>query len=77
MISAGNEVELEPAELLEVRELGDLHPVHPHFPAEPPRAERRPLPVVLDEPDIVPRQIDADRLERAEVDVEHVLGAPA
>src|SRR5919106_4268144 len=62
-----NQVELEPAELLEVRELGDLHPVHPDLPAEPPGTEGRPLPVVLHEPDVVLSEVDSDRLERGEV----------
>ena len=69
-----DQVELEPAELLEVRELRHLHAVHPDLPAKPPRTERGPLPVVLDEADVVSRQVDADRLEGAEVEVEHVLG---
>ena len=68
-----DQIELEPA-LLEVRELGDLHAVTPDLPAEPPGAERRPFPVVLDEAHVVLHGVDADRLQRAEVLVEHVLG---
>ena len=70
----GDHIEVDAAELLEVRELGHLHAVAPDLPAEPPRAERRLLPVVLDEPDVVLAQVDAERLERAEVLVEDVLG---
>ena len=68
-------VDVQPAELLEVGELRHLHPVQPDLPAEPPGAERRLLPVVLDEPRIVAAQVDAERLERAPVLVEHVVRA--
>ena len=52
---------VEPARLLEVRELRDLHAVQPDFPAESPGAERRRFPVVLDEADVVHQRVDADR----------------
>ena len=67
-------LEVDPAQLLEVRELGDLHRVAPDLPAEAPRAEGRLLPVVLDQADVVLREVDPERVERAEVLVEHVLG---
>ena len=57
------------ADLLEVGELADLHAVAPDLPAEAPGAERRALPVVLDEADVVQLHVDADGGERAEVDV--------
>jgi hypothetical protein len=38
----------------------------------PPRAERRVLPVVLDEAHVVLLEVEAERLERAEVEVEDV-----
>ena len=44
---------VEAADLLEVGELRHLHAVAPHLPAEAPGAERRALPVVLDEADVV------------------------
>ena len=69
-----NEVELEPAELLEVGELRDLHPVAPDLPAEPPRADGRLLPVVLDEADVVLLGVEPDRAQRLEVELEHVGG---
>src|SRR5439155_17750458 len=68
-----HEVDVEPAKLLEIRPLGDLHPVAPDLPAEPPGAESRLLPVVLDETDVVAAQVDPDRLERGEIEVEHLL----
>ena len=46
---------LEARDLLEVGELADLHAVAPALPAEAPGAERRALPVVLDEADVVQR----------------------
>jgi hypothetical protein len=70
----GDHLEVDPAELLEVRELRHLHRVAPDLPAEPPRAERRLLPVVLDEADVVLQEVDPELLERAEVLVEDVLG---
>ena len=52
---------VEPADLLEVRELRDLHAVQPDLPAEAPGAERRRLPVVLDQADVVRQRIEAER----------------
>ena len=63
---------VEPAHLLEVRELRDLHAVQPDFPAEAPGAERRRLPVVLDQADVVHERVDADRAQRAEVQLDQV-----
>ena len=56
------------ADLLEIGELADLHAVAPDLPAEPPGAERRAFPVVLDEADVVQVHVDADGFERAEVE---------
>ena len=52
---------VEAADLLEVGELGDLHAVQPHLPAETPGAQRRRLPVVLDQADVVDARVDAER----------------
>ena len=60
-------------DLLEIGELRDLHAVAPAFPAEPPGAERRALPIVLDEADVVQGEVDADRGKRAQVEVLQVL----
>ena len=65
----GDGVEVEAAELLEVRELGGLHAVDPDLPALAPGAERGTLPVVLDEAHVVIGEIDAERFERPQVDV--------
>ena len=70
----GHELDVDAAELLEVRELRDLHAVAPDLPAEAPGAERRLLPVVLDQANVVLLEVDPERLERAEVPVEDVLG---
>ena len=59
----------EAGDLLEIGELRDLHAVAPAFPAEPPGAERRALPVVLDKADVVDRRVDADDLQRIEVEI--------
>ena len=44
---------VDAADLLEIRELADFQAVEPHLPAEAPGAERRRLPVVLDEAHVV------------------------
>src|SRR5438876_170451 len=66
---------LEPAGLLEIGELRHLHPVAPHFPAQAPGAQRRRLPVVLDEAQVVVAGGDADGAQRPEVLLLHILGA--
>src|SRR3989442_6696900 len=69
-----NRRELETAGLLEVRELRDLHPVEHHLPADAPRAERRRLPVVLLESDVVLARVDAARLQAFEIQLLHFVG---
>ena len=64
---------VEPARLLEVRELRDLHAVQPDFPAESPGAERRRFPVVLDEAQVVHQRVDAECHQRAEVAFDEVV----
>ena len=64
----------EARDLLEVGELRHLHAVAPAFPAQPPGAERRRFPVVLDEADVVELGIDADGVERLEIEVLDVVG---
>ena len=66
---AGHRLAGEARDLLEIGELRHLHAVAPAFPAEPPGAERRALPVVLDEAHVVERHVEADRGERLEVEV--------
>ena len=61
---------VEAADLLEVRELRDFHAVQPDFPAETPGAERRRLPVVLDEAHVVHARVEAERAQRSEVQIE-------
>jgi len=67
-------VEVEAAGLLEVGVLGDLLPVEPHLPAQPPRAEGRRLPVVLDKADVVLARVDADGLQALQVEFDRVAG---
>ena len=67
-------VQRHAAGLLEVGELGDFLPVQPHFPAQTPGAQRRRFPVILDEANVVLARIDAQRLERLEVDLLRVAG---
>jgi hypothetical protein len=51
---------VDAATLLEVGELADLEPIEPHLPTEAPCAERRRLPVVLDETDVVVARVGAE-----------------
>ena len=60
MSSPETGVAVEAADLLEIGELRHLHAVAPHLPAEAPGAERRALPVVLDEADVVQLRVEAD-----------------
>ena len=60
-------VERHAAHLLEVGELGDLLPVQPDFPAQSPGRDGRLLPVVLHKADVVLAWVDAERLERLEI----------
>ena len=60
-------VEVHAARLLEIGELRDLLPIQPDFPAQPPSAQSRRLPVVLDEANIMLALIDAQRLQRSQI----------
>ena len=67
-------LEVDAAHLLEVGELGDLEAVEHHLPADAPRAERRRLPVVLLEADVVLARLDAARLEALQVERLNLVG---
>src|ERR1039457_4341076 len=68
----GNRLQIDSTRLLEVSKLGDFHPVEPDLPAKPPGAESRRLPVVLDEPDVVPVWVDAEGTEGIEIEIEDI-----
>ena len=70
----GNRRQLDAAGLLEVGELRDLHAVEQHLPADAPGAERRRLPVVFFEADVVLARVDAARLEALEIELLHIVG---
>ncbi len=70
-------IALDAADLLEVRVLADFHAVAPHFPAQPPRAQRRALPVVLDEADVVRERIDPDPPQALQIELLRVRRATA
>ncbi len=67
-------IEIEAARLLKVGVLGDLLPIEPHLPAQPPRAKRRRLPVILDEADVVFARVDADGLQATQIEFDRVAG---
>ena len=71
---AGDRGEVDAADLLEVGELRDLQAVEHHLPADAPGAQRRRLPVVLFEPDVVLPRVDAARLEAVEIQLLHFVG---
>src|SRR5439155_18821852 len=66
--------EVDPPDLLEVRELGDLQAVEHDLPADAPGAERRGLPVVFFEPDVVLARVDPACLETVEIELLHFIG---
>ena len=66
--------QVDAADLLEVGELRDLQAVEQHLPADAPGAERRRLPVVLLEADVVLPRIDAARLEALQIELLHLVG---
>ncbi len=70
---AGDRRAFKAGDLLEIRELRNLHAVAPAFPAEPPGAERRAFPIVLDEADVVDLRIDADGVERLQIKLLQVV----
>src|SRR5690606_19173303 len=65
---AADGLAVDASALLEIGELADLEPVEPDLPAETPRPERRGLPIILDETDVVLRRVGADGPGRAVVD---------
>src|SRR6266571_4739161 len=62
-------IEINPAALLEVSELGDLQSVEENLPTDAPGTERGRLPIVLFEANIVLLESDAECTEALEVDV--------
>ena len=68
-------IEVDAAHLLEVGELGALHAVDPDFPAQSPRAQGGRLPVVLDKAHVVLGQVDAQVLQRGQVEILDVVRA--
>ncbi len=69
---ASNRRAFDASDLLEISELRNFHAVTPAFPAEAPRPERRALPVVLDKADVMQRRVDADGLERLQIQILNV-----
>src|SRR6266700_6119758 len=65
-------IEINPAALLEVGELGDLQSVEENLPADAPGAEGGRLPIVLFEANVVLLESDAECAEALEVDVLHL-----
>ena len=66
---ARNGVAVKTADLLEIGKLRNFHAVAPNFPAKTPGAERRALPIVLDEANVIQRRIDADGIETREIEL--------
>src|SRR5208282_5060009 len=62
-------IAFDPTDLLEISELTDLHAVEPNLPAEPPGAQGRALPIILDKANVVPAGIDPDSGEAREVEL--------
>ena len=66
-------IEVDATALLEIGELGDFEPVEHDLPSDAPRAQRRRLPVIFFELDVVLAEIDADRAQRFQVEFLHIL----
>ena len=66
---SGDGSEVEPARLLEVRELRDFLPVEEDLPADAPRPESGRLPVVLLEAHVVSGRVDPEGRQARQVDV--------
>mmetsp|Transcript_20995 Transcript_20995/g.46002 ORF Transcript_20995/g.46002 Transcript_20995/m.46002 type:complete len:253 (+) Transcript_20995:2762-3520(+) len=62
------------ARLLEVGELGDLHAVQPHLPAQAPGAQHGTLPVVLHKAHVMCLGVNAQGLQRPQVQLLAVAG---
>ena len=62
------------ADALEIGELRHLHSVAPHLPAEAPGPDRRVLPVVLDEADVVQAGVDANGAQGVQIQLLQVVG---
>ena len=71
---AGGGLAVDAGDLLEIRELGHFHAVEPDFPAQTPGAQGGVLPVVLDKADVVLLQIEAQGFERAQIQLQDVVG---
>ena len=70
---ARDRVQVHPAALLKVGKLRNLQAIQHHLPAHAPRAAHRPLPVVLFELQVVFAQVDADRLQRLQIQLLDIL----
>src|ERR1700722_3880964 len=67
-------VEVETAALLKVSELGNFKAVEHDLPADAPGAAGRPFPVILFKLEVVLAEVDADGLQRFEIQLLHVYG---
>jgi hypothetical protein len=70
---AQHRLAVQAAHLLEVGELRHFHAVQPDFPAQAPGAQGRAFPVVFDKAHVIFLQVQAQRLQRAQVQVEDVF----
>jgi len=71
---AGNRIERNPADFLEVRKLRNLHAVEPDFPSQPPGAERGGLPVILHKPDVVFFGVDPQLFQTLQIEPLDIVG---
>ena len=70
----GDGRKVDPAALLEIRELSDLQAVEQDLPAHAPGADRRRFPVVLVEAEVVVAKGDPERREAPDINVLDVAG---
>ena len=62
-------LQIKTAALLKVSKLGDLNTIQPNLPAQSPGADSWLLPVVFHKADVVPGRVNADGLQRFQVNL--------
>src|SRR5439155_6739654 len=68
-----NQVQVHASALLEISKLRDLQAIQHHLPADAPGSQRGRFPVVLLQLDVVLAQIDPDRLQAFQIQIDHVI----
>ncbi len=65
---------VQSADLLKISELRDFHAIQPDLPSESPGTQGGRLPVVFDEADVVDQGVEAERAQRAQIQLLKIVG---